>query len=61
MVGPDSEQIFKLIEHYAVLIALCAFLLIGITKLILQELQSVVLLYQKLRGIIRGDKEPPGR
>ena len=59
MLGPDSEQIFRLIEHHAVLTALCAFLLIGITKLILQELRSVVVLYRQLRAAIRGEKESP--
>jgi len=53
MVGPDSKELFSVIESHIFLVALCLFLLIGAAKLILEEFIALVALWYKLVATIR--------
>lgn len=53
MGGPDSKELFSVIESHIFLVALCLFLLIGAAKLILEELIALVVLWYKLVATIR--------
>ena len=48
----DPKEIFDLIKLYIVNVALCLFLIIGATRLILEELKSLVKLYKKFRALL---------
>lgn len=53
MSAPDTKDIVDLVKLYIVNIALIAFLLIGVTRLILEELCSLIPLYKKVKTLIK--------
>ena len=53
----ESRDIFDFIKLYIVNIALCVFLLLGIVKLILEELKSLIPIYQQLRALLRHNSD----
>jgi hypothetical protein len=53
MSGPDTKDIVDLVKLYIVNIALIAFLLIGVARLILEELRSLIPLYKKVKTLMK--------
>lgn len=49
----EAYSIFDALKSKIFLIALCLFLAIGSARLILQELISLVIMYKKLKAVIR--------
>lgn len=55
MSASDTTDIVDLIKLYIVNIALIAILLIGVTRLILEELYSLIPLYKKVKASLKQD------
>lgn len=53
MLTPESRDIFDLAKLFIVNIALCIFLLLGIIKLILEELKSLIPIYKQLKALLK--------
>lgn len=52
----DPYRVFEFLKSNIYLIALFCFLAIGSAKLILEELISLVILYKRLRWVIRSER-----
>jgi hypothetical protein len=57
----DPYPVFDFLKSNIYLIALCLFLAIGSAKLILEELISLVILYKRLKFVIRSELPPEMR
>jgi hypothetical protein len=59
MSPQDSADVLSAVKLYIFNIALCAFLLLGVVRLVLEELASLIPLYKKVRRLLKQDFAPP--
>ena len=53
MAGSDLKDLFDFIKLNIINIALCLFLLIGVAKLLVEELKPLVVAFKKLLKLVR--------
>jgi hypothetical protein len=53
MAGSNPTDFFELVKTNILNIALCLFLLVGATKLLIEELKPLVVAFKQLRELFR--------
>ena len=53
MAGSDLKEVFDFFKLFVVNFALCLFLVIGVLKLLFEELMSLISVYKKVKKLLK--------